>query len=49
MLGRIYSILLLLTIILTFPAFYVIALTIWLLTVWWDKRLVILQQFTCFW
>ena len=49
MLGRIYSILLLLTIALTFPGFYVMALTIWLLTVWWDKKLRILQQFTCFW
>lgn len=49
MLGRILSYLLVTIIAVTFPFFYIGALTIWLLTVWWDKRLVILQQYTCFW
>ncbi len=49
MITRILSYLLVLVIAVTFPFFYVGAVTIWLLTVWWDKRLVILQQYTCFW
>ncbi len=29
--------------------FFVIAVSIWLLTVWWDRRLALLHLFTCFW
>ena len=28
---------------------YFVALLIWLLTVWWDRRLALLHQFACFW
>ena len=28
---------------------YPIAVTIWVLTVWFDRRLVVLHRFTCFW
>ncbi len=34
---------------LTSLIFYLVALLIWLSTAWWDKRLVILHLFSCFW
>ncbi len=49
MAGRIISILFVLTLAVTFPVFFFFALIIWLLTAAFDKRLVVLHQFTCFW
>jgi 1-acyl-sn-glycerol-3-phosphate acyltransferase len=49
MIARIISILILLVIAVTSIIFFVINFTVWLLTVLIDRRLVVLQQLTCFW
>ena len=49
MINRIISICFLAYIIVTSAIFFVIALTVWLVTVAFDRRLVILHMFTSFW
>jgi 1-acyl-sn-glycerol-3-phosphate acyltransferase len=34
---------------LSFPFMYIIAFLTWLFTFWWDKRLFVLHQYSCFW
>lgn len=48
-LGRFISWTLLLVISITSPFFFILNVTVWMLTVLFDRRLVILQQLTCFW
>jgi 1-acyl-sn-glycerol-3-phosphate acyltransferase len=49
MFNRLVAALLIVFIALTSAALFPVALIIWLLTVWWDKRLVLLHLFTCLW
>jgi 1-acyl-sn-glycerol-3-phosphate acyltransferase len=49
MLNRLIAIWVLLFISVSSLFFFAIALCIWILTRWWDRRLVILHQFTSFW
>lgn len=49
MLQRCYSIFLLCMTCITAPFFFLIACLIWLLTIWWDTRLVYLHYFTSIW
>ena len=49
MFNRIVAVLILLYIGLSSLLFFAVALGIWLLTVWWDRRLVALHQFSSFW
>ena len=49
MLNRLIAVLLLLYIAVTSIFFFAIALCIWILTRWWDRRLVVLHQFSSFW
>ncbi|MGV3522931.1 MAG: lysophospholipid acyltransferase family protein [Candidatus Sericytochromatia bacterium] len=47
--ARIFSVLFLIFFGLSSAVCYAIALCVWLLTVWWDRRLLWLQRFTCLW
>ncbi len=47
--NRLIAIAFLTFIAVTSAVFFVIALAIWLCTVWWDRRLVALHMFTSFW
>jgi 1-acyl-sn-glycerol-3-phosphate acyltransferase len=47
--NRLIAILILLFISISSVLFFSIALGIWILTRWWDRRLVALHQFTSFW
>lgn len=49
MVARISSIIILLIIAVTSIFFFVVNFTVWFLTVFIDRRLVVLQQLTCFW
>ena len=49
MLGKILSAYILIVMAITFPIFFVIAFTIWLLTIPFDKHLKFLHYYTCFW
>ncbi len=49
MINRFISILFLIFIGITSIALFAIAFTIWILTVLFDKRLIVLHQFTCLW
>jgi 1-acyl-sn-glycerol-3-phosphate acyltransferase len=49
MLNRLIAALILLYIAVTSIFFFAVALVIWLLTYWFDRRLVVLHQFTSFW
>lgn len=49
MFKRLVALLFLLFMLVTSIIFFVVAVIIWLLTVWVDRRLSILHQFTCFW
>ena len=49
MLNRIVSIGYIAFVALSSPFFYVIALAVWLCTVWFDRRLVLLHMFTSLW
>lgn len=46
---KVITILFLTFFVLSSAFFFGVALTIWLATVWWDRRLALLHQFTCFW
>src|SRR4051812_17921320 len=45
MYGPLYLIFLVLTSIILF----FLALVLWLLSCWWDRKLILLHRFTCFW
>lgn len=47
--ARIFSVLFLIFFGVSSALCYVLALLIWLLSVWWDRRLLWLQRFTCLW
>ena len=49
MLNKIYTTLLLFFIFGTSALFFIFALVIWAITVWWDRRLVALHMFSSFW
>jgi 1-acyl-sn-glycerol-3-phosphate acyltransferase len=47
--AKLYGPLYLAFFVLTSFIFFIFALLLWLLIFWWDKKLVILHRFTCFW
>lgn len=47
--NRLVSLLVLVFMATTSTAFFFVALGIWLLTFWWDRRRALLHRFTCFW
>jgi hypothetical protein len=47
--SRLISFLVLAFMALSSAALFLVALGIWLLTVWWDRRLAVLHRFTCLW